>query len=387
VLDAGAGPNGRRARLRRVPSPAPGPRDLLAAPLFAGLCGTDLQILRGVRPDSARVLGHEGIAVVLRGRADGAGPAAGSRIVFNPVNPRRQDEVLGHSFDGLFQQRRVVTDDEQGWGMAVPLEAGIPDLCATLVEPLGTAVYGQALVGGGRTPACVLVIGAGPVGLLNALHARARGCPRVLLASRGGGRLAWAVARGIVRTDDAVRLDDPAGEVRERMGGGACEVYVCVPREGAAAALRLAAACVREDGCIDLVGGVPAELRMAGVHPDPAEIRRRNVCGLPSAGAVFPARIGGRRARITGHRGTGPAHLAEAMAALRRRPWHYGRVISHVAPLGAAPALLARLARPGTAVDRDPFVKIVFDLQAEGDRAVPLAPPPAEPLPTLDPAD
>ncbi|EUA92746.1 cyclitol dehydrogenase domain protein [Mycobacterium ulcerans str. Harvey] len=65
--------NGYRALVRRpagpdgcslvdvavLDTPALEPGDLLLAPLVAGICGTDWQILRGDRPDDSPVLGHE----------------------------------------------------------------------------------------------------------------------------------------------------------------------------------------------------------------------------------------------------------------------------------------------------------------------------------------
>ena len=60
--------NGKLSVLER-PTPKPDGHEVLVAPLYAGLCGTDIQILRGLRFDSSPVIGHEGVArVVAAGR-------------------------------------------------------------------------------------------------------------------------------------------------------------------------------------------------------------------------------------------------------------------------------------------------------------------------------
>ena len=163
--------DGAGLRCRRVVTPAPGPGDVMVRVDHIGVCGTDLQILNGTRPDAARILGHEGT-----GRVEAVGPGGpaalvGRRVVFNPVDPAEQDAVLGHSYDGLLQER-VLVPARRVPQMLVTVEPDAPPALATLTEPLGTAVYGQELVRAVCRPRRVLVIGAGPVGLLNTLLAR-----------------------------------------------------------------------------------------------------------------------------------------------------------------------------------------------------------------------
>jgi threonine dehydrogenase-like Zn-dependent dehydrogenase len=45
-------------------TPICGPFDVMVAPRFVGLCGTDIQIYRGAIHCAANVLGHEGVGVV-----------------------------------------------------------------------------------------------------------------------------------------------------------------------------------------------------------------------------------------------------------------------------------------------------------------------------------
>ncbi|WP_317698941.1 alcohol dehydrogenase catalytic domain-containing protein, partial [Aeromicrobium sp. REDSEA-S32_B7] len=97
-------------RLHSLPTPTPGPGELLLAPEVVGVCGTDLQILRGLRADPAEVLGHEGVARVVAVGPAVAGPAprVGERVLVDPTHPRDDTFLLGHNVAGLWAERVVV---------------------------------------------------------------------------------------------------------------------------------------------------------------------------------------------------------------------------------------------------------------------------------------
>ncbi|MBI5237791.1 MAG: alcohol dehydrogenase catalytic domain-containing protein, partial [Deltaproteobacteria bacterium] len=69
--------NDQQAALKELPPPAPGPGEVLIRVTLAGICGTDLQILRGYH-DFRGVLGHEFVGVVA-GPPDS--PWLGKRVV------------------------------------------------------------------------------------------------------------------------------------------------------------------------------------------------------------------------------------------------------------------------------------------------------------------
>ena len=66
---------------------------------------------------------------------------------------------------------------------------------AAVAEPLGCVIHAQSMTGvrGGDT---VVVIGAGPMGLLSCLVARLGGAGKVILVQRSRGRLELARERG-----------------------------------------------------------------------------------------------------------------------------------------------------------------------------------------------
>jgi threonine dehydrogenase-like Zn-dependent dehydrogenase len=361
-----------------VPTAAPGKGEILVAPFAVGICGTDLQILSGGRREQATILGHEAMAEVIAVGQGANGFAPGDRIVFNPVNPADQAEILGHSSEGLFQQRRIVTAAELAWGMAVRVdEPALDAVLGTLVEPLAAVLYGYELVEQTVTPQSVIIVGAGPIGLLAALSAQDRGARRVLLVTNSRRRREWVVSAGILLKRDVVVANDAHSLSASCTPGEntADAAFLCTPRRSARAMLEAILPMVRDGGCVDLVGGFADGDRVDSLPGlDLNAVRRSNVCGVPVPGLTVPwIDTAGKRVHLTGHRGTHPRHLASSQRLMSDQPGRYRAVITHRCSLAAAPALLARLTKRGEDGPRGELVKAIIDLRLEG-RVVETAP-------------
>src|SRR5262249_38453510 len=144
--------------------------------------------------------------------------------------------------------------------LACVLRFPLDPILATLGEPLATAVYSFALVKRVVSPRRMAIIGAGPVGVLNAIFVARRGV-EVTIFER------WAERRNVVSAllpEVEARVFDPS-DVRSfstPLGTGFDAVILAASRDGALAGIRLAAQIVREDGCINLVTGFPDDLRI-----------------------------------------------------------------------------------------------------------------------------
>lgn len=355
--------------VRSLPTPSPGPGDLLVAPLFVGVCGTDLDIARGSRVGGAAVLGHEGIAAVVAVGSEVMGFHEGQYVVFNPVDPASPRRVLGHSVDGLLQQRFLVRGADVSRGLVQSFKAHVPPVAAALAEPLATVIYGQSLVRSIGDQNAVLVVGAGPVGVMHATYARLTGTTEVLLVDPDTGRLQAAVRRGVISPHEAVHDEKRLTSiVRERTGGrGVDALYLCTPRAGAVSALRHALTALSSGGCIDLVVGFDDEARLPELRNARLnDFRWANTCGKPTPGAVAQiARPNGSIVRLTGHRGTSARHLSKAMNHLERHQSMYSSVISHVSSLGDAPRVLSELlSSPGVSqVEGAICTKLIVNVQ------------------------
>ena len=175
---------------------------------------------------------------------------------------------------------------------------------AALLEPLSCVVHAQALAR--PEPAeSVLIVGAGPFGLLHMLSLRAAGIREVAVAGRGAERLEWAGRLGADRVIDTT-ASDPAAEVaRLNDGFGPDLVIECT---GQVAGWSDAFARVRRGGRVVFFGGCPAGTRLeidtrrmhydnltliAPFHFRPRDVKRafQTLCAREiGAGAVINAR-------------------------------------------------------------------------------------------------
>ena len=192
-----------------VADPEPPPGEVLVRVLQAGICNTDLEILRGYRV-SPGILGHEFVGVAERfapGVPDAeAARLSGKRVVgeINAVCGRcsacaagrgihcNKRTVLGISGrDGAFAEYLCLPVSNLH---AVP--EAVSSTAAVFTEPLAAAlaVQDRATIGNGDR---VIVVGAGKLGLLIAQVLAASGCDLSVVTTRrgvAGGLLeAWGV--------------------------------------------------------------------------------------------------------------------------------------------------------------------------------------------------
>lgn len=357
---------GKTLHFARVPTKAPKTGEVEVALSCVGVCGTDLQILNGSRPDTAEILGHEGIGIVVRAPGvDGVTP--GDQVVFNPAAQLSLGRILGHNTSGLFQQYITLEPEAVRDGLIMSASDFSATLCGILVEPLACVIYGYELltrrVGCIRTAA---VFGAGPVGILAAIYLSDFGIKTFLIHTdpvrlQTVKRLEIASAViTLTATDDAVE------QVVARNGDYPIDIaFICTTRIGAPVALWQAIRIVRHGGCVDLVTNYP-EIGV-GTLPVSASalrlVRSENVCGLPSEGKYLDTVMGGRRIAFTGHRGTSYAHLRQAINVLCRNVPAYSRMITHVLPLRESASAIQSLSesRSHTVLGRD-CIKLAIDM-------------------------
>jgi 2-epi-valiolone-7-phosphate 1-reductase len=357
---------GNGLRIATVPTGSPGAGGLLIAPLFVGVCGTDLQILNGARPDTASILGHEGAGVVVEA-GPGATLHAGQYIVFNPSAQLPRGRILGHNIDGLFQRYIVVDAQAVSDGLAQPMEEDLPAICGALVEPLGGVIYAHELIAKAVPDLeSVAVFGAGPIGLVMAEYLRGTGSS-VLLLHSGQTRLNTAVERKLVPASSTMTISDGLPERMLDWNGARYfdAAVICTSMAGASVALGHAVKVVKSGGCIEMVTNYPKSSPTPdGISADALrQVRAANICGIPLNGEYVGARICGRRIAFTSHRGTSWNHLNLAMRALGSRASQYTALITHVLPLGDAVTAIQSLASTrGAPVEGRDCIKAVIDM-------------------------
>lgn len=244
-----------------VPKPQPGPGQALIRIVSAGICGSDIGAYRGTNAlvSYPRIIGHELAGIVEQIPADNAaGIQPGDRVVVNPyvycghcypcglgrTNCCTDLKCLGVHIDGGMAEYFCHPAD-----MLIPLPANVPWDIAPIAEPLVIALHGlhRGELKAGEHAA---IIGAGPIGLLVAMAAKALGAVPILL-DVVDARLEFARSCGIPFTINTMQ-EDAAAKVAEITGGRMAEL-VC-ECSGANAAIRSTLELVSSAGRITLTG-------------------------------------------------------------------------------------------------------------------------------------
>lgn len=345
-----------------APRPACGREQFLLRPRYAGICGTDLQILRGERGCEPGIPGHECVAEVVEVGDAVDGLAVGDTVTLNPNNPLDDDEKIGHNRDGVFGEILRFDRGMLRRGQVIRLP-GPAEPRSVLLEPLAAVVRAQDLTGAVASGRRVLVIGGGVTGLLHLMVAARRGATDVFLASRSAGTRKRALSLGLCRPTRVLPLGSALAEAirRETNGDGVDTAVVAVGGGAGPAVLESLLPALAPGGVVHLFGGFPADAAIPvgeGAVSPALEIR----AGARAVRTVTPA---GRTAWITGSRGGLHDDFLTA-----HRYCHDGdgtrlaveKLISHLIRLDELPAVAAELADRGT-VDGQPAARVVIDFE------------------------
>lgn len=280
--------------------------------LRAGVCGTDIQIASGVRPDRARILGHEAVGV----------DPSGALVVFNPVDAHDQERILGHTYDGIFRPNFPAGDEMPG---LVAVAGGLPLDLVALCEPVAAVLYGWDIADSWQSARAVGIWGAGPMGIMHARECVKRGL-RVTLTHPRLGRCHWL-------------RSGPLGDtVQYRLPGGSDHTpidlaYLCTDRHGIDVALAEALRVIVPGGLVVLVGGVPRRFRtpLFVGSPDLSEVRRRNVSGDIASNGIARMLVRDTRyeAAVSGHRGSSASQIARAYGVIADDVEFFATLVTH----------------------------------------------------------
>jgi (R,R)-butanediol dehydrogenase / meso-butanediol dehydrogenase / diacetyl reductase len=273
----------RDVRLEEVGAlPTPGPDEAAVAPLWCGLCGTDLKAYLDPRltlggAPLPLILGHEFSARVLAVGARVTSPHPGDEVAVMPLRhcgacalcrrgefslcPNKRWTGLGAEWGGL-AECALVADYQLS-----PL-AGIPAEAGALVEPAAVAM--NAVERAGVQPGdTVLVLGCGPIGALVILAALAGGAATVLAMEPNAARASRAAGLG-------AELRSP-GDIE---GSTVDVAFDCA---GAGDSLAACVSAVRPGGTVC----VPAVHR-GGTSVDVRAVTRANLSIVGSMGYTRP---------------------------------------------------------------------------------------------------
>ncbi|CAJ2500008.1 Uu.00g028610.m01.CDS01 [Anthostomella pinea] len=247
---------------RPVPS-LQGPHDVLVGVNYTGICGSDVHywehgaIGHFVVKDPM-VLGHESAGTVVEVGSAVTTLSAGDRIALEPGYPcRRCAPCLGGRYNLCPDMRFAATPPYDGtltgfWVAPADFCYKLPDNVSlqegALIEPLAVAVHivRQAAVTPGQS---VVVMGAGPVGLLCAAVARAFGASKVVSVDIVESKLAFAKSfcSTHIYTSQRIAAEDNAANIKREadLEGGA---DVVIDASGAEPSIQTSLHVVRMGG-------------------------------------------------------------------------------------------------------------------------------------------
>ena len=253
--------------LAEVPDPRGEPGDLILKVRAATVCGTDIRIFRGRKTAGIRypsVIGHEFAGEVVEAPPS-SGFTRGERVCVDPAIPCGHctyctigaenvcDNLtaIGYEIDGAFAEFIRIPARALATGNVHRIPDHLSFEEAALAEPFACVVNGQDQVRVGVGDA-VVILGAGPIGLLHVKLARLSGARNVIVSEPSAGRRAAALDAGADRAVDPTAEDLPAVVRDATRGVGADVAIVAI---GVPALANQALGLVRKRGRVSLFAG------------------------------------------------------------------------------------------------------------------------------------
>ncbi|KAJ3690659.1 hypothetical protein LUZ61_019823 [Rhynchospora tenuis] len=249
--------------------PPLGPHDVRVRMKAVGICGSDVHYLKTLRcahfvVKEPMVIGHECAGVIEEVGSEVKTLVAGDRVALEPgISCWRCKHCKGGRYNLCPDMKFFATPPYHG---SLANQVVHPaDLCfklpdnvsleeGAMCEPLSVGIHAcrRAEVGPEKT---VLIMGAGPIGLVTMLAARAFGAPRIVIVDVDEYRLSVAKSLGadeIVKVSTSTQdLDEEVIRVQEAMGADIDVSFDCA---GFSKTMSTALNATRAGGKVCLVG-------------------------------------------------------------------------------------------------------------------------------------
>lgn len=252
-------------RLEDLPIPEPGAGEVRVRPHAVGLCGSDTHMLRGEMPAARPVVfGHEIAGVVDALGRDVSGVREGDLVTIEPhvyckscrycrlgrEHLCLQKRAFGVHLNGGLEEQLVVPAYT-----AFPLPPGLGPDIGCLAEPVACCIHGMDRLAP-QSGAPLLIIGAGPAGLILTRLARLAGATPIVVSEPNPARRTAALDFGADHALDPG--EDSWGETLDELtdGQGFDSVIEAV---GSPTTLEVAVARAARGGRILVFGVAPMD--------------------------------------------------------------------------------------------------------------------------------
>jgi L-iditol 2-dehydrogenase len=256
--------------VRELPTPEPEPGGVVVRVRACAVCGSDIRIFHhgNNRVNPPQVLGHE-----MAGEVAAVGPGVtrfkpGDRVAIGADVPCGQcafceagignncqiNYAMGYQFPGGFAEYVPLNPTVVNYGPVHILPANVSFDEGALAEPLACVLNALEL-SPVRLGDTVVLLGAGPIGMMICEVARAMGAAKVILVNRSNPRLELAKKLGIADVHVNSSETDAVKAVLDETGGLGADVILTSNPSGASQAQSLSMA--KNRARVNFFGGLP----------------------------------------------------------------------------------------------------------------------------------
>lgn len=281
----------KRLRVETVPVPAVRRGSILIRVHACGVCGSDLRIYHSGNPRvrCPAIMGHEiaGEVVALgegvKGYRLGDRVSVGADIPCQKCDWCRQGEsnccetnlAMGYQFSGAFAEYCLLDALVVNGGPLARIPASVSYEEAAIAEALGCCINGIERVGGVKGKS-VLVIGAGPIGLMLLSLARAFFARKVAIADLEPRRLAFAKRFEPKATLFPARKDWVMRAAEWTGGRGVDRIFTACPVPDVQ---EKTLACLAKRGVVNFFGGLAKDARPIRIHSNILHYKEATLTG------------------------------------------------------------------------------------------------------------
>ncbi|XP_038994638.1 sorbitol dehydrogenase-like [Hibiscus syriacus] len=249
--------------------PPLGPQDVRVRMKAVGICGTDVHFLKTLRladyvVKEPMVTGHECAGIIDEAGSEVKNLVPGDRVALDPGISCWRCDLCKEGRYNLCPERKLLSMPPNHGALARQIVRPA-DLCfklpdnvsfeeGAMCEPLSVAVH--ACRRADISPETnVLIVGAGPIGLVTLLAARAFGAPRIVIVDVDEHRLSVAKglgADGVIKVStDMQDIPEEVEAIRKAMGTA---VHVSCDCVGFSKTMSTALSATRAGGKVCLIG-------------------------------------------------------------------------------------------------------------------------------------
>jgi L-iditol 2-dehydrogenase len=276
---------------KEIETPTINDNEILVKMVRAAICGTDIRILEGKKTKDVRypsIIGHEMCGTIEQVGKNVQGYAVGEKVAVANVIPchtcssclKGRDNAcmnrlaIGYQFDGGFAEYIKIPEVCIKDGNVVKLPEDVSFTAGALIEPLSCCIRGLKNAGTGFNDT-VLIVGAGPIGLMHLQLSKITGASKVIVSEPIESRREKALKLGADVVVDSMNEDLAAIVNRETNGLGVDVIILAI---GVPAIVNSTLKLCKKGGTVCLFAGF-AGTGECTIEVNTIHYNEINVCG------------------------------------------------------------------------------------------------------------